>query len=112
MSRKTPHRVWYYNPIYFKPRWWRQLGVPWLSDDEYGRRTLAWGTGITGYLFWAYRTCQCEDCVDITSEAQLEHQHEEDLKIYEELKVKFSEEFADEVVQRRVHLRELQKRRA
>jgi hypothetical protein len=104
-------RVWYYGPA-TSVRWWNWLGIPWLGDDEYGRRTFCWGTAFTGYVIWAYKACQCDDCVDIRLDFELEQQHAEDARIHEELRMKFSEEFADEVVQRRVHLRELQKRRA
>jgi hypothetical protein len=76
------------------------LGVPHLGEDEYGRRTLVEGSFLTGYLVWAFKTCQCEDCVDIRYETQLDEQ-------YEVLKEKYGQELADEV-----RLRELQKRRA
>jgi hypothetical protein len=98
-------RVWYYPPITFFPRWWNMLGIPWRGDDEYGRRTFCWGTGLTGYLIWAYRTCQCEDCVDLRLDAELQQQHEELVK-------KYSKDFADDVLARRLRVREVQKRRA
>lgn len=89
---ENPKRIWYYNPSYH-PRWWNQWGIPWTGDDEFGRRTFCWGFWFTGYAIVAWKTCQCEDCVDS--------------RTYEQLKEQWGDDFADDWLNYRVRMREV-----
>jgi len=56
-------QVWTYSKDTWDPRWWNKIGWPsFQGSDEWGRRTVVWGTFVTGYVVWAYRTCWCETC--------------------------------------------------
>lgn len=89
-----PKRIWFYSPFQWRDRWWNMLGWPSFGcTDEFWRRTIVWGTFFTGYIVIAGRVCTCEDCVDARLFEQLEQQYDTDL--------------ADQVVTRRIRLREL-----
>lgn len=44
------------------PNWYHKLGWPHVGADEWGRLTVTIGTGLTGYFWWAYRTCWKQCC--------------------------------------------------
>lgn len=96
MASKKPGRFCYHSPRRWYAGFWGSLGWPFFSDDEYGRKVVVIGTWATGYLQWSYRTCWCEDCVE--------------LRLYSELCDNYGESFANEVLHRRIRLRELQRR--
>lgn len=60
-------RVWFHRPQ-MPWRGWLSWRLWWRSSDEYGRRTLAIGPDITGYVVIAYKVCTCEFC-DASREA-------------------------------------------
>lgn len=87
-----PGRIWFYNPFEWRERWYHMLGWPSFGGtDEYYRRTMVWGTFLTGYIAIAGKVCTCEDCVDARLFEMLEEQYDTDL--------------ADQVVTRRIYLR-------
>jgi hypothetical protein len=81
-------RWWFYHrSTGDRVSWWNRLGIPWLSVDEHGRRVIIWGTGLTGYLCYAYWTCHCEDCTDARTEQELLRQWGDDIDA--DLRVQF-----------------------
>lgn len=92
-----PKRFRWHSRARWDPGFWGYLGWPYFSEDEYGRCTIVWGTWLTGYLQVAYRTCRCEDCVD--------------MRLFEQLEEQYGVEFADEVLERRIRLRQLPQER-
>lgn len=83
--------------------WWnRALGIPFIAGvDESGRLVMLWGFGLIGFVAIAYWTCYCEDCVDLRAQWQILRQHQV-------LTAQYGEEFADEVRDRQLRLREMQ----
>lgn len=61
---KPPGRVWRYKYNGSSaPSWWNWV-VPYLSSDEWGRKTVMQHVPGVGFVVWAYRMCYCEDCID------------------------------------------------
>lgn len=62
---ERPRRFWFYKRSQWEPSWWHRWGLPAIGGtltDEWGRRTLVWGTGLTGYICVVWRTCWCREC--------------------------------------------------
>lgn len=59
----SPGRFWTYDKTSWTPKWPYRWGLPMFGQtDEWGRRTVVWGTKFTGYLVYAWSTCWCEQC--------------------------------------------------
>lgn len=60
-----PKRFWFYSRDRWEPEWWFKWGLPDIrrrNTDEWCRRTIVWGTGLTGYVVIPWKTCWCDEC--------------------------------------------------
>jgi hypothetical protein len=77
MDKKLP-RWWVQSKDKWDPRWWNKIGWPFFGIDEDSRMTVTVGFWFLGYITFVTKTCQCEDCVDDRTHAQLREQYGDD----------------------------------
>lgn len=76
-KRPFRDRWWVYRRKSWIPRWWNKIGVPQVrgTGDEYGYRCIVWGLWFTGYVVYAYRRCNCVNCVDVRAARDMEAEY-------------------------------------